>query len=100
MESDHLVRSEDDVADDLVRRGRHAGSGWIIASGLALAFAMGIWSLVVNVAALTTSAVLLALGLRSRRRYWDDAKRQVGDATIQRARWRTVENNRAPSPPR
>ena len=100
MESDHLVRSEDDVADDLVRRGRHVGSGWIIASGLALAFSMGIWSLVVNVVALATSVLTLALGLLSRRRYWDEAKRQVGDATIQRARWRTLENNQAPSSPR
>lgn len=100
MESEHLVRSEDDVADDLVRRGRHAGSGWIIASGLALAFAMGIWSMVANVIALVTSATLLAVGLRSRRRYWNEARRQVGDATIQRARWRTISSATEPSPHR
>lgn len=89
VESDHLVLAEDELADELLRRGRWAGRGWMIASGTGLALAFGSWSVTVNVAGLIACPAFLALGLRTRRRYWDDAARQVGDAAMQRARWRS-----------
>lgn len=90
MESDHLVLVEDELADELLRRGRTAGSGWIIASGFATAVAIGFWSTKVGLLGVGTSAALLTAGLRTRRSYWDDAARQVGDGAMQRARWRSV----------
>ena len=87
-------RTEDELADIAVRRGRNAGGIWIVAAvasfglgltaaspgGFALAWAVG--------------ATLFAIGLLMRRRYWAAVRRQHGDATIQRAQWRSAERER------
>ena len=86
--------TEDEVADAAVRRGRSSGGAWIIVS--ATAFGIGLFgqSLGQFVITWTTGMVLLAIGLAVRARYWRSARRRLGDATVQRALWRSAENDR------
>jgi len=93
---DHLAPTtpEDEAADEVVRRGRNVGATWIIGSILALWLCLVATAWPTGLLALTASAVLLAIGLRVRARYWQDARRQLGDATLQRARWRGASEDR------
>lgn len=75
-------------------RGRNAGGAWIIAS--VLAFGSGLVANSVGTIAVAWSVglALFTIGLVVRNRYWRSARRRLGDATIQRARWRTVDADR------
>lgn len=86
--------TEDEQADDAVRRGRNAGGVWIVAS--VAAFGVGLVADSVAAFALTwtTGAALFAIGLVRRAQFWRAARRRLGDATIQRARWRRAEADR------
>lgn len=82
---------EDEQADEAVARGRNAGGVWIISS--VLAFGTGLIARSFGSFAVAWSAglVLFAIGLVVRARYWQAVRRQLGDATIQRARWRSMD---------
>ena len=61
-----------------------------------IAFGSGLVARSVGPFAIAWSAglVLFLVGLAVRARYWRSARRRLGDATIQRARWRTVGTGR------
>ena len=46
------------------------------------------------VIAWSVGSILFVIGLAVRARYWRSARRRLGDATIQRARWRSMEADR------
>ncbi len=96
MRPEHLApaTSEDETADVLVRRGRNVGATWIVGSVVLLGLCLVATTIVQGLLALAGSAVLLATGLQVRARYWRSARRQLGDATVQRARWRSASADR------
>ncbi len=96
MSFDHLApaTSEDEAADLVVRRGRNVGGTWIVASVVLLGLCLVASRITQALLSLAASVVLLAIGLRVRARYWRSARRQLGDATVQRARWRSAANGR------
>ena len=83
--------TEDALADEAVARGRNAGGPWIIAA--VLVFGAGLVARSGTTFALAWSAglALFLVGVSRRARYWRSVRRRLGDATIQRARWRSVE---------
>jgi hypothetical protein len=83
--------TEDDLADEAVARGRNAGGAWIIASVLAFSGGLVASSVGTIAAAWSAGLALFTIGLVVRNRYWRSARRRLGDATIQRARWRTAD---------
>ncbi|MDW3216826.1 MAG: hypothetical protein R8G01_22745 [Ilumatobacteraceae bacterium] len=85
------MSAEDVQADEAVARGRNAGGVWIVTSVLAFGCGLLARSLGAFVVAWSTGAVLFSIGLVVRARYWQAARRRLGDATIQRARWRSME---------
>jgi hypothetical protein len=87
-------RSEDELADLAVRRGRTAGAPWIVASVVAFGFGLATGSPGGFAAAWAAGVALFSAGLLVRRRYWRGARRQLGDATIQRAQWRCADRER------
>ena len=82
--------AEDALADEAVARGRNAGGAWIIASVLAFCTGLVASSVGTIVVAWSIGLTLFTIGLVVRNRFWQSARRRLGDATIQRARWRTV----------
>ena len=84
---------EDEMADEAVARGRNAGGVWIV--GAVIAFGLGLFagSFGTFVIAWAVGLALFAIGLVTRARYWRAARRRLGDATIQRALWRTVDGD-------
>ena len=85
---------EDELADEAVARGRNAGGLWIAASALALGSGLIARTVARFAVAWAAGLVLLTIGLTVRTRYWRAVTRRLGDATIQRARWRTVGTGR------
>lgn len=85
------VSREDQLADEAVARGRNAGGAWIVAA--VAAFGTGLFADSIRSFAIAwiIGLALFAFGLTARARYWRKAKRRLGDATIQRALWRSVE---------
>lgn len=81
-------RTEDELADVAVRRGRNAGGAWIVASVASFGLGFVARSPLGFVVTWLIGVVLAAIGLLVRRRYWQSVRRQLGDATIQRAQWR------------
>lgn len=90
VEVDDILLAEDETADRRLRRGRTVGGGWIVASGGALGFATGASEVSEGAAWLGVSSALLATALVSRLWFWDRAARELGDAAMQRARWRSA----------
>lgn len=86
--------AEDDLADRAVARGRNAGGTWIIAAFLAFGGGLVARSGSAFALAWSTGIVLFLIGLVVRARYWRSVRRRLGDATIQRARWRSVDADR------
>lgn len=84
---------EDQQADEAVARGRNAGGVWIVTS--ALAFGSGLVARTVEsfLLAWALGLALFTIGLVVRARHWRAARRRLGDSTIQRARWRSMEND-------
>lgn len=82
---------EDQLADEAVARGRNAGGLWIVAAVVAFGTALFAGSVRSFAVAAVIGLVLFAIGLVARARYWRRARRRLGDATIQRALWRSVE---------
>jgi hypothetical protein len=85
---------EDEQADLAVARGRNAGGVWIIASVLAFGAGLLARSFGTFAIAWLIGGALFSIGLLVRARYWRAARRRLGDATIQRARWRSIEADR------
>lgn len=96
MPYDHLspTTGEDEAADRVVRRGRNVGATWIVASVVLLGLTLVAPTILTGTVALLGSVSLLALGVWMRRRYWSSARRQLGDATLQRAQWRSAADER------
>ena len=96
MPHEHLSPStgEDEAADRLVRRGRTVGGAWIVASVALLGLGLIAPSMATGLAALSASVVALVIGIRARGRYWTSVRRQLGDATLQRAQWRDAADER------
>ncbi|NNE13089.1 MAG: hypothetical protein HKN41_12685 [Ilumatobacter sp.] len=94
--SDHLVPAtiEDQRADRALERGRNAGGAWIVASALSFAFFLGSGADAAGLIAVGGCVVLLAVGLQVRARFWRSVRREFGDATVQRARWRQADAER------
>jgi hypothetical protein len=93
----HSVAStsaEDELADAAVWRGRRAGAPWIVASVIAFGLGLVARSAGAFSVAWLTGLALFAIGIMVRRRFWRSARRRLGDATIQRARWRSAESDR------
>ena len=86
--------TEDDRADRAVARGRNAGGTWIIAAVVAFGAGLVSRSGATFVLAWSAGIVLFLIGLVVRARYWRTVRRRLGDATIQRARWRSVDADR------
>lgn len=86
--------TEDDLADEAVARGRNAGGAWIIAAVLVFGAGLASRSGTTFVLAWSAGLTLFSIGLLVRARYWRSARRRLGDAAIQRARWRTVDIDR------
>ncbi len=84
---------EDELADVAVALGRNAGGAWIVASVLAFGFGLLARSVGTFAVAWLTGVALFSVGMSVRARYWRTARRRLGDATIQRARWRSVETD-------
>lgn len=82
--------TEDDLADEAVARGRNSGGAWIVAAVLAFGAGLVTRSGATFAVAWSAGLVLFLIGLVVRARYWRSARRRLGDATIQRARWRSV----------
>lgn len=93
---DHLAPTtrEDETADQVVRRGRNVGGTWIVASILTLGLCLTASTLIQGVSAFAASVALLLIGLQVRARYWRSARRRLGDATMQRAQWRSANEDR------
>ncbi len=85
---------EDQLADEAVARGRNSGGAWIIASVLAFGSGLVTRSIGSFAVAWSVGLVLFTIGLVVRARYWRSVRRRLGDATIQRARWRSVDTDR------
>ena len=85
---------EDEQADEAVARGRNAGGLWIVLSVVAFGSGLVARSVGPFVIAWSAGLVLFLIGLAVRARYWRSARRRLGDATIQRARWRTLGTER------
>lgn len=79
------------MADEAVARGRNAGGAWIVAA--VVVFGAGLFADSVRSFAVASliGLGLFTIGLVARARYWRRARRRLGDATIQRALWRSVE---------
>jgi len=86
--------SEDETADLVVRRGRNVGGTWIVASVVLFGLCLVATSITLAVPALAGSILLLVTGLRARANYWRSARRQLGDATVRRAQWRSATRDR------
>ena len=88
---------EDEAADLAVRRGRNAGGAWIV--GATAAFGIGLLTQSSSgfLLAWLTGLVLLAIGLTVRARYWRATRRRLGDATVQRALWRSADHGQVRS---
>ena len=86
--------TEDEQADDAVRRGRNAGGIWFVASVAAFGFGLVADSLGAFALTWAVGGALFVVGLVRRSRSWRTARRRLGDATIQRARWRQAEAER------
>jgi len=87
-------RTEDELADVAVRRGRNAGGSWIVASVASFGLGFVAGSLRGFAVTWLIGAGLMTVGLLVRRRYWRSARRRLGDATIQRAQWRHADQER------
>ena len=85
---------EDEQADEAVARGRNAGGSWIVMSTVAFGSGLVARSVGPFVIAWSVGSILFVIGLAVRARYWRSARRRLGDATIQRARWRSMEADR------
>lgn len=87
-------RTEDELADDAVRRGRNAGGTWIVLS--VASFGLGFVARSPRGFAVTwlIGVGLVTIGLLVRRSYWRSIRRQLGDATVQRAQWRYIDQER------
>jgi uncharacterized membrane protein YtjA (UPF0391 family) len=85
--------TEDDLADEVVARGRNAGGVWIIASVLAFGSGLAATSADTIAVAWSIGLTLFTIGMVVRARYWRSARRRLGDAAIRRARWRTVDTD-------
>lgn len=85
------LTAEDELADRAVRRGRNAGGTWIVAA--IVTFGIGLTARTPGgfVLAWFLGLMLFALGLLVRARYWAAVRRELGDATIQRALWRSAD---------
>ena len=82
---------EDEQADEAVARGRNAGGAWIVGSVIAFGYGLVGRSPGALAVAWAVGLVLFVIGLVVRTRYWRAARRRLGDATIQRALWRSVD---------
>ena len=82
--------TEDEQADQLVRKGRNAGGAWIVASVAAFGLGFAARSVDHLVIGWVIGVALFSVGMVVRVRFWKSARRSVGDATIQRARWRST----------
>jgi hypothetical protein len=86
--------TEDELADLAVRRGRNAGGSWLLGSFVAFGFGLVARSPQELVVAWLIGVALFVVGLLIRSRYWRSARRRLGDATIQRAQWRSTKADR------
>ena len=86
--------TDDELADQAVARGRNAGGAWIVAAVLAFGVGLVTRSGATFAVAWSVGLVSFLVGLGVRARYWRSARRRLGDATIQRARWRSVDTVR------
>lgn len=89
--------TEDEQADQAVLRGRNAGGIWIVSSFAACGIGFVARSLATLALCWAVGIALFTIGLAVRSRYWRSARRRLGDATIQRARWRCAEVERESS---
>jgi hypothetical protein len=87
-------RTEDELADEAVRRGRNAGGTWIVASVVSFGLGFVARSPRGFAMAWLIGVVLVTIGLLVRRSYWRSIRRRLGDATIQRAQWRSADQER------
>lgn len=96
MERERLApaTTEDEHADQVVRRGRNAGGGWIVASVSVFGWCLVTTSFGAGAVAFVLGGVLFAIGMFVRARYWKRARRELGDATVQRALWRSTQTER------
>ena len=85
---------EDALADEAVARGRTVGGIWIVAAVLVFGAGLVARSGATFALAWSTALALTLIGVVVRARYWRSARRRLGDATIQRARWRSVDGDR------
>ncbi len=81
---------EDEHADLVVRRGRNAGGRWIVASVAVYGWCMVTTSLTEGAIAFGVGTALFTIGMVVRSRFWRRARRELGDAAVQRARWRSA----------
>lgn len=88
------ARTEDELADVAVRHGRNVGGMWVIASVASFGLGFVARSPRGFAVAWLAGVILVTIGLLVRRRYWRSTRRQLGDATIQRAQWRHAEQER------
>lgn len=93
---DHLVPAtiEDERADQALERGRNVGGAWVVASALGFAFFLGSGADAAGLVALAVCVALLGVGIHLRLRFWRNVRREFGDATVQRARWRQADADR------
>ncbi len=93
MERNQLAPAvaEDEHADLVVRRGRNAGGGWIVASVVTYGWCVVTTSLAEGAIAFLVGSVLFTIGMLVRLRYWRGARRELGDAAVQRALWRSAD---------